>query len=69
MDTPLFDETFRALHPRERRRHRWDGAAHPLPVRPGSPSRHGLDSRTEEIRLPQAPLEDLHVYEIGRAHV
>ncbi len=50
MDTPLFDETFRALHPRERRRHRWDGPAQPLPARAGR-TRHALDSPTEAIRL------------------
>ncbi len=49
MDTPLFESTFRALHPRERRRHRWDGPAQPLP--PSPRKRHSIDCPTEEIAV------------------
>ncbi len=55
MDTPLFDETWRALHPRVRRRHRWDGPTHPLP--PSPRKRHSIDCPTEAIPVTQ-PEED-----------
>ncbi len=49
MDTPLFEETWQALHPRVRRRHSWDGPAQPLPPRPRK--RHSIDCPTEAITL------------------
>ncbi len=55
MSTPIFEDTWRALHP-PTARHRLDRNAPPLPRRAGL-HRHALDASTEEFPV-TAPEEN-----------